>query len=153
MKRSLGKRRSAPASGRVVRPGVAPRLVLDTGARIALQRDDARAYQHLLTAAQRGFLIVVPTLVVLEALEGAKAPATVDRTVKKIDVEIPLLPAVTRQVPGLKRSSGVDSTTDVVVVLEALSVPGSMILTSDPVDIHRILEAAGAHGRVPVLRV
>jgi hypothetical protein len=47
----------------------------------------------------------------------------------------------------------VDSTTDVVVVLEALSVPGSMILTSDPVDIHRILEAAGAHRRVPVLRI
>ena len=138
---------------RVVRSGVAPRLVLDTGALIALQRDDTRAYQHLLTAAQRGFLIVVPTLVVLEALEGAKAPATVERIVKKIDAEIPLLPAVTRQVPGLKRSSGVDSTTDVVVVLEALAVPGSMILTSDPVDIHRILEAAGVHGRVPVLRI
>jgi hypothetical protein len=106
-----------------------------------------------LTAAQRGFLIVVPTLVVLEALEGASAPATVERIVKKIDVEIPLLPAVTRQIPGLKRSSGVESTTDVAVVLEALAVPGSMILTSDPIDIHRILEAAGAHGRVPVLRI
>jgi hypothetical protein len=138
---------------RVVRPGVAPRLVLDTGALIALERDDARAYQHLLTAAQRGFLIVVPTLVVLEALEGAKAPAMVERIVKKIDAELPLLPAVTRQVPGLKRSSGVDSTTDVVVVLEALAVPGSMILTSDPLDIHRVLEAAGTHGRVPVLRI
>jgi hypothetical protein len=138
---------------RILRPGIAPRLVLDTGALIALERDDARAYQHLLTADQRGFLVVVPTLVVLEALEGAKAPATVERIVKKIDVEIPLLPAVTRQVPDLKRSSGVDSTTDVVVVLEALAVPGSMILTSDPIDIHRILEAAGAHGRVPVLRI
>ena len=138
---------------RVLRPGVAPRLVLDTGALIALERDDARAYQHLLTAAQRGLLIVVPTLVVLEALEGAGAPATVERIVKKIDAELPLLPAVTRRVPGLKRSSGVGSTTDVVVVLEALAVPGSMILTSDPADIHRILEATGAHGRVPVLRV
>jgi hypothetical protein len=138
---------------RVLGPGVAPRLVLDTGALIALERDDARAYQHLLTAAQRGFLVVVPTLVVLEALEGARAPAMVERIVKKIDAEIPLLPAVTRQVPGLKRSSGVDSTTDVVVVLEALAVPGSMILTSDPIDIHRILEAAAAHGRVPVLRI
>jgi len=28
-----------------------------------------------------------------------------------------------------------------------------MILTSDPVDIHRIIEAAGVHGRVPVLRI
>ena len=138
---------------RVLRPGVAPRLVLDTGARIALERDDSRAYQHLLTAAQRGYLIVVPTLVVLEALEGAKAAAMVERIINKIDAELPLLPAVTRQVPGLKRSSGVESTTDVVVVLEALAIPGSIILTSDPVDIHRILEAAGAHGRVPVLRI
>ena len=138
---------------RVLRPGIAPRLVPDTGALIALERDDARAYRHLLTAAQRGFLVVVPTLVVLEALEGARTPATVERIMKKIDAEIPLLPAITRQVPGLKRSSGVDSTTDVVVALEALSVPGSMILTSDPADIHRILEAAGGHGKVPVLRV
>lgn len=138
---------------RVLRPGVAPRLVLDTGALIALERGDARAYQHLLAAAQRGFLVVVPTLVVLEALEGARAPATVERIVKKIDAEIPLIPAISHQVPALKRKSAVDGTTDVVVVLEALSVPGSMILTSDPVDIHRILEAAGAHGRVPVLRI
>jgi hypothetical protein len=47
----------------------------------------------------------------------------------------------------------VETTTDVVVVLEALAVPGSMIFTSDPVDIHRILEATGEHGRVPVLRI
>ena len=86
---------------RVLRPGVAPRLVLDTGALIALERDDSRAYQHLLTAAQRGYLIVVPTLVVLEALEGAKAAAMVERIINKIDAELPLLPAVTRQVPGL----------------------------------------------------
>ena len=138
---------------RVHGPGVAPRLVLDTGAVLALERDDARAYQHILTAAQRGYLVVIPTLVVLEALEGAKAPATVERIVKKIDAEIPLFPAITHQVPGLKRRSGVDSTTDVVVVLEALGAPGSMILTGDPTDIHRILEAAGAHGLVPVLRV
>ena len=138
---------------RVRGSGVAPRLVLDTGALIALERDDARAYQHLITAAQRGYLVVVPTLVVLEALEGARAPATVERIVKKIDAEIPLLPAIAHQVPGLKRRSGVESTTDVVVVLEALAVPGSIILTSDPGDMHRILEEAGAHGRVPVLRV
>ncbi len=138
---------------RDIAPGVAPRLVLDTGALIALERGDARAYQHLLTASQRGLLIVVPTLVVLEALDGARAPAVVERIVKKIDVELSLLPAMTRQVAGLKRSSGVESTTGIVVVLEALAVPGSMILTSDPVDIHRILEAAGSRGRVPVLRV
>jgi hypothetical protein len=28
-----------------------------------------------------------------------------------------------------------------------------LILTSDPVDIHRIIEAAGPHGRIPVLRI
>jgi hypothetical protein len=138
---------------RVVRPGVAPRLILDTGALIALERGEARAYQHLMTAAQRGYLVVVPTLVVIEALEGARAPAVVERILRRLDSEIPLLPAISHQVPGLRRRSGTGSITDAVVVLEALAVPGSMILTGDPADIHRLLEEAGAHGRVPVLRI
>ncbi len=137
---------------RVQTPGLAPRLVLDTGALIALERGDPRAYEHLITAARRGYLLVVPTLVVVEALEGARAPAVVDRIVKKLDAELPLLPALARQIPALKKRAGVSSTTDAAVVLEALSVPGSMILTGDPKDIHRLLEAAGAHGKVPVLR-
>jgi predicted nucleic acid-binding protein len=138
---------------RVVRPGVAPRLVLDTGALIALERGDPRAFQHLMTAAQRGFLVVVPTLVVIEALEGARNPATVERILVKLDSEIPLLPAIAHQVAGLKKRSGVASTTDAVVVLEALAVPGSIILTGDIGDMHRLLDEAGARARVPVLRV
>jgi hypothetical protein len=106
-----------------------------------------------MTAAQRGYLVVVPTLVVIEALEGARAPAVVERILRKLDSEIPLLPAISHQVPGLRRRSGTGSITDAVVVLEALAVPGSMILTGDPADIHRLLEEAGAHGRVPVLRI
>ena len=42
---------------------------------------------------------------------------------------------------------------DAVVVLEALAVPGSVILTGDPDDIHALLEVSGSAGRVPVLRV
>lgn len=139
--------------GRRDRPSLSPRLVLDTGALIALERGDERAFEHLLTAARRGYLVVVPTLVVMEALRGARAAQRLSQILKQLDAELPLNPEMTHQVHGLRSKAGTGSDTDAVVVLEALAVPGSAILTGDPADIHALLEAAGSHGRVPVLRV
>lgn len=130
-----------------------PRLVLDTGALIALERDDPRAWEHLAVAAQRGYLVVVPILVVMEAQRGARNQQRLNQILKWIDQELPLAPEIGRQVAGLRHRSGVDSDTDVVVVLEALAVPGSRILTSDPDDMFSVIEAAGAHGRIPIQRV
>lgn len=130
-----------------------PRLVLDTGALIALERDDRRAYEQLVTAARRGHLVVVPILVVMEAQRAARDRVRLERVLARIDQQLPLLPATGRQVAALRSAAGVESDTDVVVVLEALAVPGSRILTGDARDILAILDAAGAVGRVPVLRV
>lgn len=130
-----------------------PRLVLDTGALIALERDDRRVFEHLVTAARRGYVVVVPILVVMEAQRAARDRPRLDRILARIDEQLPLLPAMGRQVAALRRASGVESDADVVVVLEALAVPGSRILTGDARDIVAILDAAGAVGRVPVLRV
>ena len=55
--------------------------------------------------------------------------------------------------PVSRARAGAGSDTDAVVVLEALGVPGSAILTGDPDDIHALLEVSGSAGRVPVLRV
>ena len=62
-------------------------------------------------------------------------------------------PPTARQVAGLKGRAGAGSDTDAVVVLEALGVPGSAILTGDPDDMHALLEVSGSACRVPVLRV
>lgn len=139
--------------GRRNRPSLSPRLVLDTGALVALERGDERAFEHLVTAARRGFLVVVPTLVVMEALRGARAPQRLSQILKRLDAELPLVPEISHLVQGLRMRAGTGSDTDAVVVLEALAVPGSAILTGDPADIHALLEAAGSHGHVPVLRV
>lgn len=130
-----------------------PRLVLDTGALIALERGDARARAQLGAASRRGYAIVVPVLVVMEALEHARSPVRLNQVLAALDAELPLLPATARQVAGFKSRARVASDTDAVVVLEALAVPGSAILTGDPDDIHALLEVSGSAGRVPVLRV
>ena len=130
-----------------------PRLVLDTGALFALERGDPRARAQLGAASRRGYAIVVPVLVVMEALEHARSPVRLNQVLAALDAELPLLPATARQVAGLKSRAGAGSDTDAVVVLEALGVPGSAILTGDPDDMHALLEVSGSACRVPVLRV
>jgi predicted nucleic acid-binding protein len=138
---------------------VTPRLVLDTGALIALEHGDARAFQQLKVAADRGFLVVVPTSVVMEALTGSGNPQRVLQVLKVIKKELPLEPAVSHEVVPLRRKAERDSgimtisQTDTIVVLEAPAVPGSAILTDDREDVLVLVAAAGAAGRVPVLTV
>ena len=129
-----------------------PRLVLDTGALIALERDDRRTNEHLVVAARRGFLIVVPVLVAMEAERAARDPRRMAVLLGRIDALLPLLPSTARQVAPLRRRSGVASDTDIVVVLEAIAVPGSRILTGDARDILAVIDAAGATGRIAVMR-
>ena len=69
-----------------------PRLVLDTGALIALERDDRRTNEHLVVAARRGFLIVVPVLVAMEAERAARDPRRMAVLLGRIDALLPLLP-------------------------------------------------------------
>jgi len=139
--------------GRRLRRALRPRLVLDTGAIIGLERRDYRAVRQIRAAAKRGLLIVVPTTVVMEAYAGARSPARLNQVLKAIDVELPLVPAISHQVHVLLRRAGTGSETDAIVVLEAIEVPGSAVLTDDPDDIHALMEAAGVHGRIPVLTV
>jgi predicted nucleic acid-binding protein len=139
--------------GRRIATPLTPRLVLDTGALIALERGDARVRRQLENATRRGCVVVVPVMVVMEAMAGACSQARLNQALAVIDVELPLVPAIAHQAVGLKARAGVGSDVDAIVVLEALAVPGSAILTSDPSDIHALLEAAGSKGRVPVLRV
>jgi hypothetical protein len=71
----------------------------------------------------------------------------------EVEVELPLLPAAGHTAVGLRVAAGRGSDADACVVLEALAVPGSAILTGDVEDIAALLAAAGATGTVPVLRV
>jgi len=137
--------------GRLRRQPVTPRFVLDTGVLIGLERNDPRARQLVADAASRG-LVVVPVLVAMEALFGARSLGRVTRVLAAIDAELPLLPDAGHRAVGLRVTAGTGSNADACVVLEALEVPGSAILTGDLGDIKALLAAAGEPGRVPVIR-
>ena len=102
---------------------------------------------------------MVPTSVVMEALSGSQGPQRVFQVLKEIKNELPLEPAVSHEVVPLRRKavrdSGIETIgeTDTIVVLEALPVPGSAILSDHREDVLALIAAAGAAGRVPVLTV
>ena len=127
-----------------------PRLVIDTSGLIALERNDRRAFAHLAAAARRGYLVVVPALVILEAYAGAHSTDRLNQILKAIDMEIALPPEIARRIPASRKRAGVDSDADVEVVLEAIEVPGSHILTGDPKDIFAVIAACDAEGTIPV---
>jgi hypothetical protein len=138
--------------GRVRRRSLTRRFVLDTGALIALERNDARAHRLLVDATDRGH-VVVPILVAMEALFGARSTTRVMQILRAIDTELPLYAPMGHQAVGLRVAAGTGSDADACVVLEALAVPGSAILSGDTADIAALLDAAGATGQVTVLRV
>ena len=137
--------------GRVRRQTLTPRFVLDTGALIALERNDARTWQLVVDASNRG-LLVVPVLVAMEALFGARSVARVRQVLAAIGMELALQPDTGHQAVDLRLTAGTGSDADACVVLEALAAPGSAIVTDDAKDVGALLAAAGATGRVPLLR-
>ncbi len=98
-------------------------------------------------------MAVVPVLCAMEALFGARSTARIMHVLSVIEIELPLLPPLGHTAVGLRVAAGRGSDADACVVLEALAVPGSAILTGDVEDIRALLVAAGAAGTVPVLGI
>ncbi len=68
----------------------------------------------------------------------------IDRVVNAVDMLLPTTPELARRAGELRAKSGVLDVVDAIVVAEAVAAPPSLILTSDPDDISRLIEAAGA---------
>lgn len=65
------------------RPPAAPqRLILDSGAVIALSRNDQRARAVLTVARDAGVEVTAPSVVVAETVRGSAADAPVNRVLK-----------------------------------------------------------------------
>lgn len=117
-------RRSAP-----------PRLILDSGAVIALSRSEARARAFLQRALELEAWVEVPVVVVAETTRGTSRDAPVNRVLKAIDA----VPATTESVGrtagallGRAKGAGV---AEALVVAQAVEGDGGVILTSDPLDL------------------
>lgn len=119
-------------------------LTLDTGAPIAAEKR-ARRFpviwdEHL----DRGGLATVPAAVVAQVWRG-NSPV-VARLLHACEVEV-LDDDLARRVGELLARSRTSDLTGAVVVLGAVA-RGDAIVTSDPENIGRLLEAAGAQARV-----
>lgn len=121
------------------------RLILDSGAVIALSRGDQRARAFLSRALELGAAIEIPVVVLAETVRGGPRDAPLNRILKAIG-SVPVAQEAhgrtAGQLLGAARSS---STVDALVVAQAIEAGGAQILTGDREDLERL---AAAHPEV-----
>jgi predicted nucleic acid-binding protein len=129
------------------------RLILDTGGILALVRLDLVARAALERAVREGYVVVIPTPVLAQVHRGGHDLAHVDRVVNMVDALPPTSALVARRAGELQAKAGTSDAIDAIVAAEALESVPSLILTSDPGDLERLLEGEPEAARVVVIRV
>lgn len=125
------------------------RLILDSGAIIGWSRGDPRIRAQVREALARGTAVRVPVVVLTETLRGGPRDAPVNRVLKLVGI-VSTDPAVGRVAGHLLGRTGGRNCADALVAAEALQVPGSVVLTSDPDDLGTLLVD---HPEIDVVRV
>ena len=123
------------------------RLILDSGAVIALSRNDQRARAALAAAWEAGVEVSIPSLVVAETVRGSAKDAPVNRVIKAVGEVRPADEGTGRVAGGLLGAARSNSTVDAVVVASAIELGGGVILTGDPDDLEAF---ANGHPEVVV---
>lgn len=135
------------ARTRRTQQGPPQRLILDSGAVIALARNDARARAALTAAHGVGVRVSIPSVVVAETVRGAAKDAPVNRIIHAVGEVLPAEESTGRIAGGLIGSTKSQSTTDAVIVATAIEAGGAVILTGDPDDLDTL---ATAHPEVSI---
>lgn len=115
-----------------------PRLILDSGAVIALSRNDDRARAVLTVAREMGAEVTVPSVVIAGTIRGASADAAVDRVLKAVGEVHAVDERTGRIAGGLLGAARSTSTIDALVVATAIDLGGGVVLTGDPVDLQAL---------------
>lgn len=116
----------------------ASRLILDSGAVIALSRGDDRARAFLARAREVGAEVVIPVVVVAETVRGTPRDAAVNRVLKVVGT-IPAAVEATGRAAGEVLGRGRSAeTVDAMVVAEAVLRGGGRVLTGDPGDLRKL---------------
>lgn len=113
----------------------AQRLILDSGAVIALSRHDQRARAAIAAALEAGAEVLVPAVVVAETVRGSAKDAPVNRVLKAAGSVVPATEASARTAGGLLGRAGSTSTAYALVVATAVEFGGGVVLTGDPDDV------------------
>ena len=124
------------------------RLILDAGGILALARGDELARAVLERAVDQGYVVVIPTPVLAQVHRGGRDRAGVDRIVNRVNALLPTSEAIARRAGELQAKTGTTDAVDAIVAAEALTSVPSIILTSDPGDLARLLEGEPESSRV-----
>ena len=111
------------------------RLILDSGAVIALSRNDVRARAVLAAAWEAGAEVFIPSVVLAETVRGSAPDAVVNRVVRAVGEICAADEATGRMAGCLLGSAGSTSSIDALVVANAIGLGGGVILTGDPYDL------------------
>lgn len=122
---------------------VPERLILDSGAVISWSRGDARTRAILREAIARRIELRVPVVVLAETLRGGARDAPVKRVLKAVGT-VATAPDTGREAGRLLGRTGGGNVADALVAAEALAIPGSTVLTSDPADLQALLAGQDA---------
>lgn len=130
------------------RSQVAPaqRLILDSGAVIALSRNDQRARAALAAAWEAGVQVTIPSVVVAETVRGSAKDAAVNRVIKSVGEVTSVDEGTGRMAGALLGTTRTNSTIDALVIATAIGLGGGVVLTGDPDDLEPL-----ATGRPEVL--
>jgi monomeric isocitrate dehydrogenase len=117
---------------------VTDRLVLDAGALIALERNDRRMWARLEAAADASLEVVVPPGALAQVWRGTANQARLNQALKK--TRLGEFDDVARAAGELCHAARTADPIDADVVLNATGTT-SVIVTSDPNDIRRLVRA------------
>ncbi len=119
------------------RPQAPPsrRLILDSGAVIALARNDPRARAFLAAAREVGADVTIPAVVLAETVGGGATDAPVNRVVNAVGHVTAVDEHTARTAGEILRATRSSATVDAIVVATAAAVGGGVVLTGDPDDL------------------
>lgn len=115
------------------------RLILDSGAVLALAKLDRRARAALTAAWENGAEVIVPAVVLAETVRGnGPRDAPANRVLKAIGNVSPAGEDRARIAGALLGRTGSSATVDALVVAEAVHRRGGVVLTGDVDDLRRL---------------
>jgi predicted nucleic acid-binding protein len=124
--------------------------VLDAGALIALDRGDRDAWALLAETHRAGQRPVVPAPVIAQAWRGGQRQARLARVLSGAELVLADGP-VSRRAGELLGQSRTNDVLDALVALAAQDRPGCEVLTSDPGDIHLLLQTLNIRRTIRVV--
>ncbi len=121
----------------------ASRLILDSGAIIAITRGKSRPLIEFTKMRRRYSLVTVPAVVVAEVIRGGPADAIVNRFLKTVDEIAAVSERTARRAGALLATAGRSDTVDALVVAEAALGGSAVVMTGDPDDLKALAEGLG----------